>query len=74
MTKKEVKANFHHTIMMLMGLRKREVCPECGSEEWHVNNVYDRCDVEFSDGHIIEGNLDYSYGVYRCNDCEHEID
>ena len=74
MSKKQVKENAHHTIMCLLGVRKREVCPECGSQEWYRNNVYDRCDVEFSDGHVIEGYFDYSDCTWRCDDCDHEID
>ena len=57
--------------MCLLGLRKQVVCPECGSLDYGLNSVFDRVDIEFSDGHVIRGNLDFSDSEYWCNDCDY---
>ena len=74
MRKKEIKENFHHTVMILMGLRERNTCPNCGSTEWYRRSTYQRCDEEFSDGHVISRDMDYCWSSEHCNNCEHEID
>ena len=74
MTKREVKMNFHHSLMMVLGLRKQELCPECNSDTWHRALVFDRCDTIFTGGYEIEGSLDYSYSKYCCNECSHETE
>lgn len=73
--KKEIRAKAHHSIMLILGARKLDVCPECGSEEWHIESAYTKVYKEFSDGHIVE--VDFSpdnFAVRRCYDCHHEKD
>lgn len=71
----EIRNNLHHTLMVILGLRNRLACPECGStEDFHMIRTYDiACEV-FDDGHEKEYDRDYSYGRELCWECGYECD
>ena len=66
---KIIEAKAHHSIMKILEVRKRLCCPECGSSDFYRSLTFDRCDIEYDDGHVEEGNLDYSHSDFRCDDC-----
>ena len=65
----DIEMDAHHSISLITGARTRVCCPECGSDEYGCNLVFDRCDVEYSDGHVDEGYMEFAHSDYRCNDC-----
>ena len=67
----EITDQAHHAIMLMTGARKPECCPECDEGELYRSLTFNRDDVEYSDGHIEEGYLDYCFSDIRCNECEY---
>lgn len=65
----KLREDVHHAISVLVGIRNRLCCPECGSDDYYCNSMFDRCDIVYDDGHEIEGILDYADSEWRCGDC-----
>ena len=67
----KIQDKAHNSIMLITGARKQICCPRCGSEEYYRNLVFDRCNIMYDDGHVEEGDMDYSHSDHRCNECDY---
>lgn len=72
----EVTKKAHHSICLLLGLRKPELCPECGSTEWfrHEEFIKTYKDYTGEGCHQDYRGEDYMFTTYQCDDCGHDCD
>lgn len=61
-----------HITKLLLGLRKREGCPECGSKEFYRQASLSEEYTIYSDGHLILHEAGRDWDNYTCHDCEYE--
>lgn len=71
-----IKEAAHHSIMLITGARAHECCPKCGSLNWYEYSQYTRVNKRFinDDGsfHVDEGETDWDFDTYQCDDCGYD--
>lgn len=61
-----------HMMMLLLEIRKRECCPNCGSEEFYHQASVSEIHAIYSDGHLELESADRDWDNSTCFECDYE--
>lgn len=64
-----------HSIMLILGARELEACPNCGEvESYNIVCTFHRTDKIYTDGHVEEGHQQFAWADRRCNNCDYCVE
>jgi len=73
MTSQEVRRDFNHVVLVLLGLRNKARCPQCGSANYSQTVEYLQGVTLYDDGYTVEdGAPDWHGTTTHCYDCCYE--